>query len=77
MIMHIFTSLSDIELPEAEKIKIMKRIILFISIAIFAMSGTKGCNHLYMPENGLIALNVPLDSTRMVLIVRELHTLFI
>lgn len=63
---YLWTSLSDIELPEADEDKNQRsRSFLFISIAIFAMSGTKGCNDLYMPENGLIALNVPLDSTRI------------
>ena len=63
---YLWTSLSDIELPEADEDKNQRsRSFLFISVAIFAMSGTKGCNHLYMPENGLIALNVPLDSTRI------------
>ncbi|SHJ57787.1 7-cyano-7-deazaguanine synthase (queuosine biosynthesis) [Hathewaya proteolytica DSM 3090] len=63
---YLWTNLSDIELPEADEDKNQRsRSFLFIAIAICAMSGTKGCNHLYMPENGLIALNVPLDSTRI------------
>lgn len=62
----LWTSLSDIELPEADEDKNQRsRSFLFIAIAMFAMSGTKGCNHLFMPENGLITLNVPLDSTRI------------
>lgn len=63
---YLWTSLGDIELPEADEDKNQRsRSFLFIAIAIFAMSGTKNCDHLLMPENGLIALNVPLDSTRI------------
>lgn len=52
-------------MPEADEDKNQRsRSFLFIAIAIFAMSGTKNCNRLLMPENGLIALNVPLDCTR-------------
>lgn len=63
---YLWTSLSDIELPEADEDKNQRsRSFLFIAIAIFAMSGTKNCTRLLMPENGLIALNVPLDCTRI------------
>lgn len=63
---YLWTSLGDIELPEADEDKNQRsRSFLFIAIALFAMSGTKNCNHLLMPENGLIALNVPLDCTRI------------
>lgn len=63
---YLWTSLSDIELPETDDDKNQRsRSFLFIMIAIFAMSGTKRCNQLLMPENGLIALNVPLDCTRI------------
>ena len=63
---YLWTSLGDIELPEADEDKNQRsRSFLFISIAIFAMSGTKNCNQLLMPENGLIALNIPLDCTRV------------
>lgn len=63
---YLWTSLGDIELPEADEDKNQRsRSFLFIAIAIFAMSGTKNCNQLLMPENGLIALNVPLDCTRI------------
>lgn len=40
------------------------RSFLFIAVAIFAMSGMKGVSTLEVPENGLIALNVPLDELR-------------
>lgn len=40
------------------------RSFLFIAFGIFAISGTKNLNELLVPENGLIALNVPLDITR-------------
>lgn len=63
---YLWTSLGDIELPETDEDKNQRsRSFLFIMIAIFAMSGTKRCNQLLMPENGLIALNVPLDCTRI------------
>lgn len=63
---YLWTSLGDIELPEADEDKNQRsRSFLFIVIALLAMSGTKNCNHLLMPENGLIALNVPLDCTRI------------
>ncbi|SET56080.1 Qat anti-phage system QueC-like protein QatC [Lacrimispora sphenoides] len=63
---YLWTSLRDIELPEADQDKNQRsRSFLFIAIAMFAMSGTKNCTRLFMPENGLIALNVPLDSTRV------------
>lgn len=63
---YLWTSLGDIELPETDDDKNQRsRSFLFIMIAIFAMSGTKRCNQLLMPENGLIALNVPLDCTRI------------
>ena len=40
------------------------RSFLFIAFGIFAMSGMKGTSTLQVPENGLIALNVPLDELR-------------
>ena len=63
---YLWTNLADIELPEAEKdMNQRSRSFLFIAIAILAMSGTKGCTQLLMPENGLIALNVPLEYMRI------------
>ena len=41
------------------------RSFLFISFGVFAVSGVKGVNELKIPENGLIALNVPLDNLRV------------
>lgn len=41
------------------------RSFLFIAFGIFAMSGMKGVSTLQVPENGLIALNVPLDELRI------------
>ena len=41
------------------------RSFLFIGYAIFAMSGMDNISELLVPENGLIALNVPLDETRV------------
>lgn len=40
------------------------RSFLFIAFGIFAMSGMKGVSTLEVPENGLIALNVPLEELR-------------
>lgn len=63
---YYWTNLDGVELIDGEKDKNQRsRSFLFIAIALFTMSGTKKCNHLLMPENGLIALNVPLDSTRI------------
>lgn len=63
---YYWTSLDNITFPEAEADKNQRsRSFLFISIALLAMSGTKGCTKLLMPENGLIALNVPLDYLRL------------
>lgn len=41
------------------------RSFLFIATSIFAMTGTANLRTLQIPENGLIALNVPLDSLRI------------
>jgi len=41
------------------------RSFLFIAFGIFALSGMNGVNVLQVPENGFIALNVPLDSLRV------------
>lgn len=41
------------------------RSFLFIAFGIFAMSGMKGVSTLEVPENGMIALNVPLDELRI------------
>ena len=40
------------------------RSFLFIAFGIFVMSGMKGASTLEVPENGLIALNVPLEMLR-------------
>jgi len=41
------------------------RSFLFFSFGICAISGMNGVNALQVPENGLIALNVPLDDLRV------------
>lgn len=41
------------------------RSFLFIAFAVFAITGINGVNKLQVPENGLIALNVPLDDLRI------------
>ena len=63
---YYWTNLDGIEFPEAgSDMNQRSRSFLFISIALFAMSGTSNCKKLYMPENGLIALNVPLEYLRL------------
>jgi hypothetical protein len=41
------------------------RSFLFIAFGLFSLSGMKDVNVLQVPENGLIALNVPLDDLRI------------
>lgn len=41
------------------------RSFLFIGFGVFAVTGMDNVNELLVPENGLIALNVPLDETRV------------
>lgn len=41
------------------------RSFLFIAFGIFALSGMDSINVLHVPENGLIALNVPLETLRV------------
>lgn len=41
------------------------RSFLFIAYGIFTLTGIKGTSVLHVPENGLIALNVPLDELRV------------
>ena len=63
---YYWTNLDGLELPDADKdMNQRSRSFLFITIALFAMSGADECKELLMPENGLIALNVPLDPTRI------------
>ena len=63
---YYWTNLDNVEFPAAEfDMNQRSRSFLFIAIALFAMSGTSNCKHLYMPENGLIAINVPLDCLRL------------
>ncbi len=63
---YYWTNLDGLEFPEAEAdMNQRSRSFLFITIALFAMSGTKNCTQLLMPENGLIALNVPLEYLRL------------
>jgi hypothetical protein len=63
---YFWTNLDGVEFPEAgTDMNQRSRSFLFISIALFAMSGANGCTQLFMPENGLIALNVPLEYLRL------------
>ena len=41
------------------------RSFLFIAFAVFIASGTANLKELIIPENGLIAINVPMDSMRV------------
>ena len=41
------------------------RSFLFIAFAVFVASGTANLKELLVPENGLIAINVPMDSMRV------------
>lgn len=41
------------------------RSFLFIGFALFSITGTKNIKELMIPENGLIALNIPLEITRV------------
>lgn len=41
------------------------RSFLFISLAVFLITGTTNLRELFIPENGVIALNVPLDPLRL------------
>mgnify|MGYP001625142671 CR=1 FL=1 len=41
------------------------RSFLFIGLGVFALTGIENVHELLVPENGLIALNVPLDETRV------------
>ena len=41
------------------------RSFLFIALAIFVATGTENIRKLIIPENGLIAINVPMDSNRV------------
>lgn len=63
---YYWTNFDGVEFPEAESdMNQRSRSFLFIAIALFAMSGTKSCSKLLVPENGLIALNVPLEYLRL------------
>jgi len=41
------------------------RSFLFIALGVFAITGISNVNELLVPENGLIALNIPLDDLRI------------
>lgn len=63
---YYWTNLDGVEFPKGgSDLNQRSRSFLFIAIALFAMSGTKSCTRLLMPENGLIALNVPLEYLRL------------
>lgn len=63
---YYWSNLNGVDFPEAgADLNQRSRSFLFIAIALFAMSGTAECVELLMPENGLIALNVPLEYLRI------------
>lgn len=63
---YYWTNLDEVKFPEAgADLNQRSRSFLFITTALFAMSGVKDCTQLFMPENGLIALNVPLEYLRL------------
>ncbi len=63
---YFWTNLRGVEFPEAgTDLSQRSRSFLFVTIALFAMSGVKECSKLFIPENGLIALNVPLEYLRI------------
>ena len=57
--------MKDILLDGGIESSTRSRSFLFIDFEIFALSGMGGVNVLQVPENGLIALNVPLDTLRV------------
>ncbi len=62
----LWMSFPDGYLPEGQNdSNTRSRSFLFISLGILALTGLENINELLVPENGLIALNVPLDVTRV------------
>ena len=62
----LWMSFPDNYIPEGGKDgNTRSRSFLFIGFAIFSITGTKNIKKLMIPENGLIALNVPLEITRV------------
>lgn len=55
----------DIIVEGGEDNTTRSRSFLFISYAVFIASGTDNLKKLIIPENGLIAINVPMDSMRV------------
>lgn len=56
---------NDFAHPMGEEPTTRGRSFLFFALAALAVSGLKGRPVLYVPENGLISLNVPLDPLRV------------
>ena len=62
----LWMSFSDNYIPEGGNDRNTRsRSFLFIGFALFSITGTKNIKELMIPENGLIALNVPLEITRV------------
>lgn len=62
----LWTSISKDLIFEGGKEKTTRsRSFLFIAFALFVASGTANIKELLIPENGLIAINVPMDSMRV------------
>ena len=62
----LWTSIpKDLIFEGGEENTTRSRSFLFIAFAIFIASGTATIKELLVPENGLIAINVPMDSMRV------------
>lgn len=55
----------DIISSESSENTTRSRSFLFIGLGVYAISGMQDTKELMVPENGLIALNVPLDNLRL------------
>lgn len=62
----LWTNISkDMIFEGGEETTTRSRSFLFIAFALFIASGTANIRELLIPENGLIAINVPMDSMRV------------
>ena len=62
----LWMSFPDDYIPEGgNDANTRSRSFLFIGFALFSITGTKNIKELMIPENGLIALNIPLEITRV------------
>jgi 7-cyano-7-deazaguanine synthase in queuosine biosynthesis len=69
---------NDFAHPMAEESTTRGRSFLFLALAALAASGLSGKPVIYVPENGLISVNVPLDPLRVgALSTRTTHPFYI